>query len=238
MVACGGRSKTDTRSRRLRRPRRRPPSRAPPSANSPTARRSRSTRSPTPTASKSDHSAWRDHRVGARARSQAGKVDDVVLGFDRLDGYLGTHPSFGAIVGRYANRIAKGSLHARRPDAFSWRPTTARTHLHGGAEGLRQESVDAPSCSTASGNVGVIYTGASPDGDEGYPGQRSTSSVTYTLTPEQRAHRRLRRQHRQGDADQPDAAQLLQPRRRRPRRHPRPSADDRRAIASRRSTPR
>src|ERR1700682_3490620 len=41
---------------------------------------------------------------------RAGKMTDVVLGFDKLDGYLGNHPYFGGAIGRYANRIAKGKF--------------------------------------------------------------------------------------------------------------------------------
>ncbi len=45
--------------------------------------------------------------VSLKAPDRAGKLDDIVLGFDSLCGYLGDHPYFGAIVGRYGNRIAK-----------------------------------------------------------------------------------------------------------------------------------
>jgi aldose 1-epimerase len=46
---------------------------------------------------------------GLSVPDKTGKLDDVVLGFDDLQGYLGTHPNFGATVGRFANRIAKGN---------------------------------------------------------------------------------------------------------------------------------
>src|SRR5688500_10333311 len=45
-----------------------------------------------------------------RVPDRAGKTDDIVLGFDRLDDYLKDHPFFGAIIGRYGNRIAKGQF--------------------------------------------------------------------------------------------------------------------------------
>ena len=55
-----------------------------------------------------------------------GAIGDIVLGFDSIDGYLKGHPFFGAIIGRYGNRIAKGRFSIDgRPTR--WRPTTART---------------------------------------------------------------------------------------------------------------
>src|SRR5260221_5391004 len=67
---------------------------------------------------------------------------DVALGFDRLDGYLGDHSYFGAIVGRYANRIAAGRLSL---DGHPYTPAThnGANHLHGGRSGVDHQPLDA-----------------------------------------------------------------------------------------------
>jgi aldose 1-epimerase len=110
---------------------------------------------------------------------RAGRMADVVLGYDSLEGYLRGSAYFGAIVGRVANRIA----HAR----FTVDGTTHRLaandghhHLHGGRRGFDKVVWDAaPFRTTASSGVALRYT--SPDGEEGYPGTLR-AMVTYTLT--------------------------------------------------------
>ena len=56
-----------------------------------------------------------------------GAIGDIVLGFDAIDGYLKGHPFFGAIIGRYGNRIAKGRFSIDKQPIHRWRPTTAPT---------------------------------------------------------------------------------------------------------------
>ena len=106
-----------------------------------------------------------------------GRMGDVVLGFDSIDGYLGEHPFFGAIIGRYGNRIAKAqfTLDGRTHQLAA---NNGPNHLHGGVKGFdkvlwRGEAV--------SGANGVTFSRTSPDGEEGYPGALSVR-VTYTLT--------------------------------------------------------
>jgi aldose 1-epimerase len=106
-------------------------------------------------------------------------LDDVVLGYDSLDGYVRNTPYLGAVVGRYANRIAHGTFTL---DGTMYRLATNNGphHLHGGATGFDKVVWRAEPLPRRSGVcVAFIYT--SPDGDEGYPG-RLTARVTYTLT--------------------------------------------------------
>lgn len=108
-----------------------------------------------------------------------GKFDDVVLGFDSLDGYLENDPHFGAIIGRYANRIANAQFEL---DGKTYRliANDGPNTLHGGPMGFdtavwRADTFEQP------GEAGVVLTHVSPDGDEGFPGELSVR-VTYTLT--------------------------------------------------------
>jgi aldose 1-epimerase len=101
-----------------------------------------------------------------------------VLGFDQLSGYLKQPPYFGAIVGRYGNRIAKG-VFAIDGATFHLATNNGPNHLHGGVRGFDKQLWNAESFRRG-GDVGVVYTLTSPDGDEGYPGALNVK-VTYTL---------------------------------------------------------
>jgi len=108
-----------------------------------------------------------------------GKMADVVLGFDDLESYIGKHPYFGAIVGRYGNRIAKGkfTLDGKEYTLAINNPPNA---LHGGVHGFDKavwnaETLERPDA------LGLRLTHVSPDGDEGYPGTL-TCEVTYWVT--------------------------------------------------------
>lgn len=106
-----------------------------------------------------------------------GAMGDVVLGFDDLDGYLGEHPFFGAIIGRYGNRIANGAftLDGR---TYTLARNNGPNHLHGGVKGFDKVLWRAE---PVAGQNAVAFTYTSPDGEEGYPG-RLDVRVTYTLT--------------------------------------------------------
>ena len=110
---------------------------------------------------------------------KSGKNADVVLGFDNLTGYAGDHPYFGAIVGRYANRIAKGrfSLDGKEYSLFINNGPNA---LHGGKVGFSRRVWKAQPLEMAHG-VAVKFTYVSADQEEGYPGTL-TVHVTYELT--------------------------------------------------------
>jgi aldose 1-epimerase len=110
-----------------------------------------------------------------------GKTADVVLGCDTLDAYLAGHPHFGAITGRVANRIAKGRFTIDGQEyklALNNGPNT----LHGGLKGFDKKVWKAEDASGSAGPA-VKLTYLSPDGEEGFPGNLSTT-VTYTLTPD------------------------------------------------------
>ncbi len=115
--------------------------------------------------------------VSIEAPDRSGRMGDVTLGFDTLDGYLKDPPYFGAIVGRYGNRIAKGQFTL---DGTTYKLATNNgpNHLHGGNKGFDKVVWDGMPLETG---VGVVFTRTSPDGEEGYPGNLK-ARVTYTLT--------------------------------------------------------
>jgi len=108
-----------------------------------------------------------------------GKLTDVVLGFDTLDGYLKGCPYFGATTGRVANRIAAGKFTV---DGRLYRVATNNgpNHLHGGIVGFDKRVWKARGIADASG-FGIVLSYMSPDGEEGYPGNLDIT-VTYRLT--------------------------------------------------------
>jgi aldose 1-epimerase len=110
-----------------------------------------------------------------------GKLDDVVLGFDKLDGYLHDHPYFGAIIGRYGNRIAAGRISL---DGTIYQLTTNDdgNHLHGGLKGFDKAVWEATERQSEDGPA-LDLKYVSRDGEEGYPGTL-TVAVTYKLTNE------------------------------------------------------
>jgi aldose 1-epimerase len=108
-----------------------------------------------------------------------GKLDDIVLGYDSLGGYVDKSPYFGAIVGRYANRIANGRFML---GGVTYRLATndGKNHLHGGLKGFDKAVWDAEPIKQDSA-VGVKLSYLSKDGEEGYPGNLSCT-VLYLLT--------------------------------------------------------
>jgi aldose 1-epimerase len=106
-----------------------------------------------------------------------GKIADVVLGFDHLQGYLETNPFFGALVGRYANRIAHGKFTL---DGVTYKLALndGPNSLHGGLKGFDKRAWKARELSQ--GHPAIELTYLSKDGEEGYPGNLSVK-VVYTL---------------------------------------------------------
>jgi aldose 1-epimerase len=108
-----------------------------------------------------------------------GKLANITLGFDKLDGYLQRHPYFGSTVGRYGNRIAKGKFMLDGKE-YTLATNNDPNHLHGGKVGFDAVVWEAVEAKTTD-SVGVKFYYLSKDGEEGYPGNLKTS-VTYSLT--------------------------------------------------------
>jgi aldose 1-epimerase len=117
--------------------------------------------------------------VSLRVPDKNLKLDDVVLGFDKLDGYLDKSPYFGAIVGRYGNRIANGKFTWDGKE-YSLAKNNGPNALHGGLKGFDKAIWQAEPFQNKQGK-GVAFTYTSKDGEEGYPGNLK-AKVTYTLT--------------------------------------------------------
>lgn len=113
-----------------------------------------------------------------RVPDRDGEFDDVVLGFDNLEDYLGGHPYFGAIVGRYANRIANARFELDG-EVYELAANNGNNHLHGGLKGLDKKvwNYDIPG---HEGGTSLMLTYLSPHGEEGYPGNLSLA-VIYSL---------------------------------------------------------
>jgi aldose 1-epimerase len=109
------------------------------------------------------------------APDRNGVLADVVLGFDALDPYFGEHPYFGALIGRYANRIAGGRFQL---DGQSWQldVNDGAHHLHGGRMGFHKVKWNA-----LADPDGLTLTYRSADGEMGYPGNLDVT-VRYELS--------------------------------------------------------
>jgi aldose 1-epimerase len=117
--------------------------------------------------------------VSLKMPDRSGKFDDVVLGYDSLAGYQTDAFYIGGIVGRYANRIAKGKFTLNDREYVLAR-NNGENHLHGGLKGFDAVVWRAKTAAGKSGpRLELTYT--SPDGAEGYPG-RLNVRVVYTLT--------------------------------------------------------
>ena len=114
-----------------------------------------------------------------RVPDRHGAVADVVPGYDTLAEYLTDTRYFGALIGRYANRIA-GAEFSLGGELYRLTPNNGRNQLHGGPAGLHRVLWSVEPFHLASA-AGAELRYCSPDGDEGYPG-RLDMRVTYTLT--------------------------------------------------------
>ena len=146
--------------------------------------------------------------VSLKVPDRNGKFDDVALGFDTLDGYLRPNPYFGALVGRYGNRIAKGKFTLDGVE-YTLARNNGENALHGGLQGFDKRvwtARDVSSCRYAAPGIDLREQGRRgglsrhPDGGSDLLAHRR----------ERTAHR-LFRHHRQGHRPQPDQPLLLQP---------------------------
>jgi aldose 1-epimerase len=118
--------------------------------------------------------------VSMKTPDASGKLADITLGYDTLDGWLGNTSYFGASVGRFGNRIKDGkfSLDGREYTlATNNDPGGIPCHLHGGLKGFDKVLWSG----VPVGDDGVEFTYVAKDGEEGYPGNL-TVKVSYTLT--------------------------------------------------------
>jgi aldose 1-epimerase len=113
-----------------------------------------------------------------KVADRTGQMGDVVLGYDQLAGYLASTPYFGALVGRYANRIAKGKFTLDGKE-YTLATNNGPNALHGGIKGF-DKVVWTPKILATPEGAALELTYLSKDGEEGYPGNLSVRAV-YTL---------------------------------------------------------
>jgi aldose 1-epimerase len=119
--------------------------------------------------------------VSLKTPDKKGTAGDIILGFDSLDGYLADNPYFGALIGRYGNRIGKAQF-TLNGKLYKLVANDGPNSLHGGKVGFDKDlwsGLDKSTTDTAS--VELRYT--SKDMEEGYPGELATI-ITYSLTPQ------------------------------------------------------
>ncbi len=120
--------------------------------------------------------------VSLKVPDRSGKLQDVTLGYDSLDGYLRNNsPYFGALIGRYGNRIGKGKFWLAGRE-YRLATNNGENHLHGGNRGFDKVVWKGKEVRSRNG-VGLELLYVSRDGEEGYPGNLSVT-VVYTLTNE------------------------------------------------------
>jgi aldose 1-epimerase len=117
--------------------------------------------------------------VSLKVPDRNGKFGDVVLGYDKLGGYLTNSPYFGALIGRYGNRIANGKF-MLDSNTYVLATNNGPNHLHGGLKGFDKVVWKAKPVETYYGPA-LELTYVSKDGEEGYPGNLSVTAI-YSVT--------------------------------------------------------
>ncbi len=122
--------------------------------------------------------------VSLKTPDRLGQFADIVLGFETLDEYLHKNPFFGALVGRYANRIAHAQF-SLDGQTYTLARNNGENSLHGGTRGFDKVLWRAHEVSGNEPALELEYLSA--DGEEGYPGNLQVK-VRYTLTPDDELH--------------------------------------------------
>jgi len=119
--------------------------------------------------------------VSVRVPDKNGNFADIALGYDSIQGYLEKNPYFGAIIGRYANRIAKGKV-TLNGKVYTLAANNGQNHLHGGIRGIKgfDKKLWIAFPMEVKNGVSLKFSYLSKDGEEGYPGNLNVA-VTYTL---------------------------------------------------------
>ncbi|PKL49311.1 MAG: galactose-1-epimerase [Planctomycetes bacterium HGW-Planctomycetes-1] len=117
--------------------------------------------------------------VSLKVPDKKGELTDIVLGYDKLEDYIGSKCYFGCIVGRYANRIANAKFQLDGKE-YHLAANDGKDHLHGGIKCFSKAPWQGSDFEGDDG-CGVVFKYTSPDGEEGYPGKLE-ATVIYTLT--------------------------------------------------------
>ena len=115
-----------------------------------------------------------------KVADKSGKLGDVVLGYDNLDGYIKSTPYFGALIGRYGNRIANGKF-ALDGQTYTLPQNNGSNCLHGGLKAFDKVVWEVVRQRATDNEASVELTYLSKDGEEGFPGNLKVTA-TYTLT--------------------------------------------------------
>jgi len=117
--------------------------------------------------------------VSVETPDRDGNLGNINVGFDSMDGYLGGPPYFGATVGRFCNRIANAKF-SLDGEEYTLAANNDPNHLHGGEQGFDKQLWDAEPLN-GDDFVGIKFSRVSADGEEGYPGNLTTTAI-YKLT--------------------------------------------------------
>lgn len=117
--------------------------------------------------------------IGLGVPDAEGRIENVALGYENIECYIGDGPNMGKTLGRYANRIGRGILPVG-DKTYQLNLNLPPHHLHGGAEGLMNQIWDSEMIKD-----GVVFRHVSPDGTENYPGTLQLS-VTYRWSEDNR----------------------------------------------------
>lgn len=119
--------------------------------------------------------------LSCKTPGKEGRPEEITLGFNSLERYLERHPFFGATVGRFANRIARGTF-VLDGKSYQLAVNDGPNHLHGGVKGFDKQIWQAEGFGNPE-DAGVVFRRKSPAGEESYPGNLQVE-VTYSLNEE------------------------------------------------------